>query len=184
MIVRVLARIQHRAIQGRQTRIPAISGPRDFARTAVPRPGHSTSLKAWINGGLGTQNWPICASHAGRARGIRAIELFPEHRPGVVQTVSVPPGSRSDLRGPYTIEVRDERSDPLWRRRDNPFLRLLAVGRTNREIACGLFISEKTASVHVSNLMRRLGVANRYAAAVIAGQLGLQRQADQPGPDQ
>jgi hypothetical protein len=32
--------------------------------------------------------------------------------------------------------------------------------------------------------MRKLGVANRYAAAVIAGQLGLQRQADQPGPDQ
>ena len=75
-------------------------------------------------------------------------------------------------------------SGSAWTTAGSPARRLLAVGRTNREIARGLFISEKTASVHVSNLMRKLGVANRYAAAVIAGQLGLQRQADQPGPDQ
>jgi DNA-binding NarL/FixJ family response regulator len=52
-------------------------------------------------------------------------------------------------------------------------LALLAVGRTNREIGRELFISEKTASVHVTNVMRKLGVDSRYAAAAIAGQLGL-----------
>src|SRR6266498_3108882 len=55
-------------------------------------------------------------------RGTRAIELFPEHQSGVVQTLSLQPRSRSDLRRPDTVEVRDECSDPLWRRRDNPLV--------------------------------------------------------------
>src|SRR6266567_7443471 len=64
----------------------------------------------------------IRPDHPKRTRGTRAIELFPEHRPGVVQTVSLPPRSRSDLRRPDTVEVRDERNDPLWRCRDNPLV--------------------------------------------------------------
>jgi len=64
----------------------------------------------------------IRPDHPERTRGTRAVELFPEHRPGVVQAVSLPPGSRSDLRRPDTVEVGDEGSDPLWRRRDNPFV--------------------------------------------------------------
>jgi hypothetical protein len=36
--------------------------------------------------------------------------------------VSLQPGSRSDLRRPDTVEVRDERNDPLWRCRDNPLV--------------------------------------------------------------
>src|SRR6266568_4727379 len=60
--------------------------------------------------------------HSGRTHGTRAIELFPKHQPGVVQTVSVQPGSRSDLLRPDTIEVRDECSDPLWRRRNSPLM--------------------------------------------------------------
>jgi DNA-binding CsgD family transcriptional regulator/tetratricopeptide (TPR) repeat protein len=67
--------------------------------------------------------------------------------------------------------------------READVLVLLAVGRTNREIGRALFISEKTASVHVTNVVRKLGVANRYAAAALAGQLGLSATggAGQPG---
>jgi DNA-binding CsgD family transcriptional regulator len=43
----------------------------------------------------------------------------------------------------------------------------LAAGRTDREIAESLFISKRTASVHVSNLLRKLGVANRVEAGKI-----------------
>jgi DNA-binding CsgD family transcriptional regulator len=43
----------------------------------------------------------------------------------------------------------------------------LAAGRTDREIADLLFISKRTASVHVSNLLRKLGVANRVEAGKI-----------------
>jgi DNA-binding CsgD family transcriptional regulator len=49
----------------------------------------------------------------------------------------------------------------------------LTAGQTNREIATALFISTKTASVHVSNLLRKLGVADRRQAAAVAHRLGL-----------
>ncbi|GAA3734791.1 hypothetical protein GCM10022205_20590 [Spinactinospora alkalitolerans] len=57
---------------------------------------------------------------------------------------------------------------------------LLAEGRTNREIAAELFISAKTVSVHVSNLLAKLGVSNRNAAAVRAGDLGLVQRRSWP----
>ena len=47
-------------------------------------------------------------------------------------------------------------------------LTLVARGLTNREIAAALVISVKTASVHVSHILRKLGVPNRLEAAAIA----------------
>jgi DNA-binding CsgD family transcriptional regulator len=52
--------------------------------------------------------------------------------------------------------------------REFEVLRLVAAGRTNREIAAELFISAKTASVHVSNILAKLGAATRGEAAAIA----------------
>ena len=57
--------------------------------------------------------------------------------------------------------------------REAEVLRLLGVGRTNRQIADELYISEKTASVHVTHLLRKLGVANRIEASAIAQRLEL-----------
>ena len=48
---------------------------------------------------------------------------------------------------------------------------MLAAGATNRTIAQRLFISEKTVSVHVTNLMAKLGVSNRGAAAALVRDL-------------
>jgi DNA-binding CsgD family transcriptional regulator/tetratricopeptide (TPR) repeat protein len=50
---------------------------------------------------------------------------------------------------------------------------LLAEGRTNRQIADELFISERTAAVHVSHILTKLGVPNRGQAAAVARRLGL-----------
>jgi DNA-binding CsgD family transcriptional regulator len=61
--------------------------------------------------------------------------------------------------------------------RELEVLRLVAVGRSNRDIAGELFISAKTASVHVSNIMSKLGVASRVEAAATAYRLGLGDQA-------
>ena len=47
-------------------------------------------------------------------------------------------------------------------------LTLVARGYTNRRIASSLFITEKTASVHVSNILAKLGVTNRVEAAAAA----------------
>ena len=52
--------------------------------------------------------------------------------------------------------------------RELEVLRLVAAGRSNRDIAAGLFISAKTASVHVSNILAKLGAANRTEAAALA----------------
>ncbi len=52
--------------------------------------------------------------------------------------------------------------------REREILGHLAAGRTNGEIAKALVISTKTASVHVSNILRKLDVATRYQAAEIA----------------
>ena len=50
-------------------------------------------------------------------------------------------------------------------------LELVAAGRTNRQIGEELYVSEKTASVHVSNILRKLGASGRGEAAAIAHRL-------------
>jgi DNA-binding CsgD family transcriptional regulator len=57
--------------------------------------------------------------------------------------------------------------------RELEVLRLVADGRSNREIAGRLFISAKTASVHVSNILAKLHVASRGEAAATAHRLGV-----------
>ena len=57
--------------------------------------------------------------------------------------------------------------------RESEVLALVAVGHTNRRIGEDLYISEKTVSVHVSNLLRKLGVTSRVDAAAIAQRLGV-----------
>ena len=52
--------------------------------------------------------------------------------------------------------------------REEEVLSLLARGYTDREIAATLVISVKTASVHVSHILRKLGAPNRREAAAIA----------------
>ena len=49
----------------------------------------------------------------------------------------------------------------------------MAAGRSNRQIAEELYISPKTASVHVSNILSKLGVSSRGEAAAVAHRLGV-----------
>jgi DNA-binding NarL/FixJ family response regulator len=57
--------------------------------------------------------------------------------------------------------------------RETEVLALLAEGRTNRQLARELYISEKTVSVHVSNILAKLGVRSRTEAAAVARRDGL-----------
>ena len=70
--------------------------------------------------------------------------------------------------------------------RELEVLGLLVEGRSNRQIAEQLFISGKTASVHVTNLLSKLGVHSRLEAAAMARRLGLAQPAgskpEVPGP--
>ena len=57
--------------------------------------------------------------------------------------------------------------------RETDVLRLLAVGRSNKEIANELVIGEKTVKTHVSNILMKLGVSSRTQAALYAVRIGL-----------
>ena len=63
--------------------------------------------------------------------------------------------------------------------RELEVLHLLTLGRTNRQIGEELFISAKTASIHVSRILAKLNVANRGEAASEGRRLGI---VDAPGP--
>jgi NarL family two-component system response regulator LiaR len=103
---------------------------------------------------------------------------------GVDQVVT---SVRAAARGESVLEpriaarlVREVRELAVRRRpldqlspRELEVLRLVADGRSNRQIAEELFISVKTASVHVSNILAKLGVASRVEAAAVAHRAGL-----------
>ena len=82
--------------------------------------------------------------------------------------------------GPLAAEIAEltrragadsDAGGPVLTGREVEVLRLVAAGRSNREIAAALVISPKTASVHVSNILAKLGAASRTEAAVKAHQL-------------
>ena len=87
------------------------------------------------------------------------------------------PGEGTDERasaaGPAAHDGRPERERLGLTAREFEVLRLVAAGRSNPEIASELFISAKTASVHVSNILGKLGVASRGEAAATAHRLRL-----------
>ena len=52
--------------------------------------------------------------------------------------------------------------------RERQVLALVAEGATNRQIGASLYMAEKTASVHVSRILSKLGVRSRTQAAAVA----------------
>ncbi len=91
-------------------------------------------------------------------------------RPLVEQLEALARRARLKLPGPAGVEP-----DPTLglTTREREVLALVSQGRTNREVGELLFISEKTASVHVSNILAKLDVTNRGEAAAKARQLGI-----------
>ena len=83
--------------------------------------------------------------------------------------------------GPVAVAADDEASaaatpskDP-WglTEREREVLALVTTGRTNGQIGAALFVGTKTASVHVTHILVKLGVSSRTEAALIAIQAGL-----------
>jgi pimeloyl-ACP methyl ester carboxylesterase/DNA-binding CsgD family transcriptional regulator len=86
---------------------------------------------------------------------VREVESFLQGLDGVLDR---PPASLGELGlTPREVQV----------------LRLLAAGWTNKQIAGALFISPKTAGVHVSSILSKLGVERRAGAVAAAARLGL-----------
>lgn len=102
----------------------------------------------------------LLARHAGGHAGGKGEDPDREHRSGAGASVGGAHGHRA---GPTT---------PLTRR-EVEVLALVAEGRSNGEIARQLFISTKTVSVHVSNILAKLQASGRTEAAALARRYGL-----------
>ena len=86
---------------------------------------------------------------------------------------AAPARSAKTSRSSRTSRSAGGDSGPHLTAREREILALVAQGRTNGEIARVLFISTKTVSVHVSNILAKVGAAGRTEAAAIAHRDGL-----------
>ena len=77
------------------------------------------------------------------------------------------------LRAIGSAPARHEAGSDVLTPREAEILQHVAAGRTNGEIGKQLFISTKTVSVHVSNILGKLGASGRTEAAAIARRRGL-----------
>jgi DNA-binding CsgD family transcriptional regulator len=106
------------------------------------------------------------AAGAWRSASATAAEL----RAGPLRAALDNLGRRLGLDGGGGRDAGDDGKGPVaaLTPREREVLRLMARGLSNRQIGEDLFISQKTASVHVSNILAKLGAATRTQAAAIA----------------
>lgn len=99
----------------------------------------------------------VAMSGSGNVLSPRVIQnLFEEHEASNREHGS------NGRRGEYSLTQRE-----------HDILALLAEGRSNREIAQRLYLSEKTVKAHLAAIFRKLGVTNRTQAAMVAVQIGV-----------
>ena len=72
----------------------------------------------------------------------------------------------------HEIRVPDDNPETLTDR-ETEVLRLLAMGKSNREISADMYLGETTVKTHVSNILMKLGVSSRTQAALFAIGIGL-----------
>jgi DNA-binding NarL/FixJ family response regulator len=96
----------------------------------------------------------VAMSGSGNVLSPRVIQnLFEDQETG---------GAQNGRRNEYSLTTRE-----------HDILALLSEGRSNRDIAQALFLSEKTVKAHLAAIFRKLGVTNRTQAAMMAVQMGV-----------
>jgi two-component system, NarL family, response regulator LiaR len=100
-----------------------------------------------------TQAEALCQAIKAAAAG--QVQLTPRAAARLMQVVSTP------------------ESPEALTERETEVLRLLAQGQSNKQIAHGLHITEKTVKTHVSNILSKLGVQSRTQATLYAVRIGL-----------
>jgi DNA-binding NarL/FixJ family response regulator len=99
----------------------------------------------------------VAMSGSGNVLSPRVIQnLFEEHEAAGREN------GANGRRGEYSLTQRE-----------HDILALLAEGRSNRDIAQRLYLSEKTVKAHLAAIFRKLGVTNRTQAAMMAVQMGV-----------
>jgi DNA-binding CsgD family transcriptional regulator/tetratricopeptide (TPR) repeat protein len=91
----------------------------------------------------------------------------------LAEQARIPPQARGEATTSDTAPAGQPREPYGLTGRELAVLRLLAGGRTNAQIGAELYISPRTAGVHVTNILRKLGVSSRVQAAAVAERAGL-----------
>ncbi len=164
----------------------AIAGPggRDRTDARLVRADAREPLLSAVSLALGLRARPLLRRL--RELGGRALIALPSEvdelldapaPPPSVPRAQVEPGPVQDAAPtPAPVAARPAASSDTFglSKRELEVLRLIAQGRTNREIGDRLFISQKTVGVHVGNILAKLGVSGRVEAAAVAIRLGLE----------
>ncbi|WP_030202460.1 helix-turn-helix transcriptional regulator [Terrabacter tumescens] len=103
----------------------------------------------------------------------REVAVRLEAKPLLAELDDVRPGPGAGRTGTGRAAVGDDEGAAELTPRELEVLALLAQGLTNGQIGKQLYISTKTVSVHVSNLLAKLGASGRTEAAAIARRRGL-----------
>ncbi|MVO89801.1 AAA family ATPase [Streptomyces sp. p1417] len=178
-----LARVRHRLAESLlASGVGATAGAGAGASGSASASGVGASGSAGPAAGSAAGSVPGSASGGGDAERDRAAELLrqagavAEHlgaRPLADAVARLARRARLSLTGTPPPAPAGSAEALGLTSRERDVLRLVSVGRTNRQIAEELFISPKTASVHVSNILGKLGVAGRGEAAALAHRLHL-----------
>lgn len=118
------------------------------SRTVVP------AIRAGARGYVSKQVEPSALAAAIRAVAAGHVLLGPEVAAALLNADS--------------LRAQNDNGDPQLTAREREVLGLIARGRSNREIARALTVSEKTVKTHVSSVLMKLGVADRTQAALWA----------------
>jgi DNA-binding CsgD family transcriptional regulator len=121
------------------------------------------------------------AAHAGAAdraasslRRAHGIALLLGAAPLLAELEALSRRTRISIDAPTRVTLDESSAERLGlTTREAEVLSLVAAGRTNRQIGDELFVSVKTASGHVSNILRKLGVNSRVDAAAVAQRRGI-----------
>jgi DNA-binding CsgD family transcriptional regulator len=137
-------------------------GDRWLTSTALLREAEAAALSATLDRATSS----LRQAHS-IAAGLGAVPLLTE-------IAAVSRRTRMSVEAPTRITFDANSTDSLGLTpREGEVLSLVAAGHTNRQIGTELFVSDKTASVHVSNILRKLGVNSRVDAAAVAQRLGI-----------
>ncbi|HWM11784.1 MAG TPA: AAA family ATPase [Solirubrobacteraceae bacterium] len=167
-----LTRLDHALGRGAPDPDAWLAAAAAFDALALPGPGAYARLRAAeahvAAGGRAAAAAPLSAARTA-AVGMEAAPLVAE-----IDALARRARVRVDVPEAEPVERSEPEPAPLGLTpREYEVLLLVAEGRTNREIGAELFMSEKTASVHVSRILAKLSVGGRVEAAAVAHRLGL-----------
>jgi ATP/maltotriose-dependent transcriptional regulator MalT len=175
-----VARADHGRAWGRSDPDSWASAAAQFEALSIPYPGAVARFRE-ADAVLRARGSRPRATDAARSAFVTATRLGAEGLVSQIQLLAQ--RARLDLAdtpasNPADNPTNSAMPDEGWRQlgispREAEVLALLARGRSNHEIAKELFISEKTASVHVTHLLRKLAVTSRVEAAAIGQRIGM-----------